>query len=305
MDRRKSRNVLIFILIIIFAFLFVSFGKGYIWWKQIYSADNEDYLTPGNHTANPDADNEPDKKKPTVVMLLGLDQRANEPARADTIIILSLNWELNQLNVVSIPRDTRVEIPGRSFEKLNHAHAYGGANLTKKTLEQYLGVKIDNYITTNFVGFENIVDILGGVEIDVEKRMRYYASDVTIELDPGVQRLDGDKALQYVRFRADTAGDLGRVERQQKFIKAVISEAYQFKTILKLPQLLDELAKNIRTNMELNEMRKFISLLKSTEINEVNTITLPGKPRKIDGVSYLVVDEKEKERIVREYIKWE
>ncbi len=307
--RRNYKKALTVVVTALIVFLCVTLGTGYFWWQQIYSAgDNGDYPTPGYNHDNDGEEEEKkelDKDKPTIIMVLGLDQRRNEPARADTVMIFSMHWETRQLNLVSIPRDTRVQIPGRGQEKISHAHAYGEVSLTKETLENFLDIEVDRYLVANFDGFENIVDILGGVEMEVEKRMRYFASDVTINLHPGVQRLDGDKALQYVRFRADAKGDLGRVERQQKFVKAFIDEAYQMRTIWKLPQLLGELSQNVRTNMDLGEMRDFTKRIQDSEVEEIKTTTLPGYTDYIGGISYFVADEREKSQVVKEYILWE
>jgi len=304
MGKAKTSNILVFIVIFALILLFVSLGKGYMLWEQMHASDNDYNGANYNEIDNEDPEKE-GEKKPTIVMALGLDQRRDEPARADTIMIFSMDWETENLNIVSIPRDLRINIPGRGLDKVNHAQAYGGTRLTRKTIEEFLDIKIDNYMTTNFNGFENIVDLLGGVEMEVEQRMRYYGIDVTIELDPGVQRLDGDKALQYVRYRSDGAGDLGRIERQQKFLKNMINEAYAFRTILKIPQILDELAENFRTDMALREMNNFIKRVQSKDLSDVNTVTIPGTPRYINGVSYVIPDERETEKIVKEYIKWE
>ncbi|RQD74338.1 MAG: LytR family transcriptional regulator [Candidatus Syntrophonatronum acetioxidans] len=306
--KRKFKKALTVVLTGLLVFLFITLGTGYFWWQQIYSADNRDYNLPEvnhGHKEGEEEKRELDKDRPTIIMVLGLDQRRNEPARADTIMLFSMHWETQQLSVISIPRDTRVHIPGRGTEKINHAYAYGEVSLTQKALEDFLDIEVDRYIVTNLAGFENLVDILGGVEMEVEKRMQYYASDVTIDLYPGVQRLDGDKALQYVRFRADAAGDLGRMERQQKFVKAFIDEAYQMKTIWKLPQLLGELTNHLRTNMDLGEMREFTKRIQNSEVEEIKTATLPGTTDTIGGVSYFIADEWEKDRLVREYILWE
>ncbi len=306
MKKKRTGKFLVYLTIAFLVLLFISLGKGYMWWQQIYFAENGSYTDPDIDYSDDNGD-EKEKKidEPTIVMALGLDQRANSPTRADTIMLFSMDWQTENLNIISIPRDLRVNIPGRGLDKINHAQAYVGTALTRKTIEEFLGIKIDNYMTTNFSGFENIIDLLGGVELEVEQRMRYYGCDVTIELDPGLQRLDGDKSLQYVRYRSDAAGDLGRMERQQRFLKTLIDEAYAFRTVFRIPQILDELAKNFRTDMELREMKSFISRVQSMELNEVESVTIPGSPRMINGVSYIVPDEAEVEKLVKEYILWE
>lgn len=273
--------------------------KGYIWWNEVYDPVNHDYSPPDNITFP-----EEKKDRPTVILVLGLDQRGQERGRADSIMVFSMHWEDQSLSAISIPRDSWVNIPGRGYDKINHAYAYGEVDLAKRTVEELLGTQVDNYITTNFTGFEKMVDMLGGVEVEVEKRMVYRATDVNIDLSPGLQRLDGDKALQFVRFRADAAGDLGRVVRQQKFVKALINEAFSYKNIVKLPYFLDEAVKHFKTDMELSKMRKFMFRLQAAKPEEMKTATLPGTPKYIDGVSYVVLDENGVKQIVDEYIHW-
>lgn len=236
------------------------------------------------------------------VLLLGLDPRDAAP-RADTIILLSLNQKNGEINIISIPRDMRVNIPGRGMDKINHSYAYGGLPLTRQAVEEFLDINVDHYMITDFDGFANIVDILGGIELEVEKEMRYYGIDVTIELDPGLQTLDGDKALQYVRWRSDGQADRGRVGRQQHFLKVLLQEMIAFKNILKFPQIMPEIAQNVKTDMELGKALKLANRLKTVEIEEINTITLPGSDSTIDGIDYLLPQEQEIRELVDRYLK--
>jgi LCP family protein required for cell wall assembly len=236
------------------------------------------------------------------VLVLGLDTR-DAAARADTIMLLSLNQKTGEINIISVPRDMRVKIPGYGMNKINHAYAYGGVSLTRQVVEEFLDINIDHYIITDFEGFTNIVDILGGIELEIEKKMRYYGIDVTIELNPGFQHLDGDKALQYVRFRNDDEGDFGRVRRQQTFLKTLLQEIIAFRNILKFPRILPEIARNIKTDMELNQALKLANRLKNVEIEEINTFTLPGKAGYIEGISYVLPEEKEIRKLVDRYLK--
>ncbi|MDO9574466.1 MAG: LCP family protein [Candidatus Contubernalis sp.] len=294
-----KRKIFLAIVVIMAVFTLAGAFKGYMWWNQVYDPLSQVY-----NPTDKSAVAEENKDKPTVILVLGLDQRGQERSRADSIMVFSMHWESQCLSVVSIPRDTRVKIPERGYEKINHAYAYGGVDLTIKTVEDLLGTQVDNYITTNFNGFEKMVDILGGVEIDVEKRMIYRASDVNINLASGLQRLDGKKALQYVRFRNDAAGDLGRVERQQQFVKALINEAFSYKNVVKLPSFLDEAVKHFKTDMELSKMQRFMLRLQAAKPEDIKTATLPGTPKYIDGVSYVVLDEEEKNQMINEYILW-
>jgi len=160
------------------------------------------------------------------VALLGVDERKTDPGRSDTIIIISLDVKNKKVNILSIPRDTRVYIQDHGFTKINHAYAYGGVPLSLKTLESFLNIPIHYYVKVNFQQFEKFIDAIGGVDIEVERRMYYRdkTDKFLVDLTPGVHHLNGREALGYVRFRHDPMGDLARVERQQKFLMALFKQ---------------------------------------------------------------------------------
>lgn len=229
------------------------------------------------------------------VLLLGMDARKGETmARTDTIMLASMDTEKQQLAVLSIPRDTRVQIPGHGMEKINSATLYGGPELAMSTVSDLLGVPVEDYVLTNYEGFKEIIDTLGGVTIDVEQRMYHYDPQdggiYTINLRPGVQRLDGNKALQYVRYRGYALGDIDRAGHQQKFLAALTKEVLQAETVLKLPKLVSKLDDAVATNMSFAELAKLANTArKMTEANIV-TQTLPGTFLDYHGTSYWSVD---------------
>ncbi len=150
------------------------------------------------------------------ILVLGCDARTkDDPGRSDSIMLVGLDPVTKKITMMSIPRDTRVSIPGHGIGKINAAtnkdvYADGGISLLEETIQGLVpGIRVDYYVRTNFTGFASVVDALGGVTLDVEERMVYRATDTVIDLKPGVQHLDGDKALQYARFRADGVGDFG------------------------------------------------------------------------------------------------
>lgn len=229
------------------------------------------------------------------VLLLGMDARKGETlARTDTIMLASIDTEKNQLAVLSIPRDTRVEIPGHGWDKINGATLYGGPELAMRTVSDLLGVPVEDYVITNYDGFKEIIDALGGVTIDIEKRMYHYDPQdggiYTIDLRPGVQRLDGEKALQYVRYRGYALGDIDRAEHQQKFLAALTREVLQAETVLKLPRLVTKLNDAIATNIKLTEMVKLANTARKMKEANIVTQTLPGTFLDYHGASYWSVD---------------
>ena len=159
------------------------------------------------------------------IMVMGVDPRTDDTGRSDTLFIVSLDEEAKRASILSIPRDTRVEMEPGAYEKINHAYAYGGHEYSQNILERLLATKMDGYVIVNIRAFEKMIDAVGGVDIDVEKRMYYedpWDEDggLVIDLYPGEQHLDGKQAMEYVRFR-DEEGDIGRIARQQKFLNAI------------------------------------------------------------------------------------
>jgi len=230
------------------------------------------------------------------VLLLGVDARPGEAdARTDSMILVSIDRDTKKIAMVSIPRDTMVEIPGHGTEKINSANAFGGADLATETVESLLDIKIPYYVKTNFEGFKDIVDTLGGVDLEVEKRMYYPQED--IDLRPGQQRLMGDDALGYVRYRHDALGDITRAERQQKFLASLTREMLRAKTIIKLPKLVPQLMDAVETNLGIKDAIFLAKAGANLDSDSIVTATLPGTFLNYKGVSYWKADD-EKAKIV-------
>ena len=231
------------------------------------------------------------------VLLLGIDDgdsedfAINTPKRTDAIMVVSFDTEHNEVSILSIPRDTRVSIPGhRTPDKINAAYAYGGIKLAKQTVANLLQIPIHYYILANWQGFIQIMDILGGVDLYVDHNMNYedpYAN-LKIHLQQGFQHLDGEKAGEYVRFRHDELGDIGRVQRQQKFFKALSSEFFSVGNVVKLPSIIDALGKNTETDMDTFTMLRAANSFKLFGGERVQSEMVYGDFKTIDGVSYWV-----------------
>ncbi len=211
------------------------------------------------------------------VLVLGVDS-VDGVERSDTLMVFSLDPLTHEIAVLSIPRDTLVEIPGRpGREKITHAHAYGGPLKSLLTVSDFLGVPIHYYVKVDFQGFVSLVDTLGGVTVDVEKPMRYSdpTQDLYIDFSPGRQRLTGRKALEFVRYRQD--GDLNRIRRQQELLQSAADEAFRLGTILKLPKMIGELARYVDTNMAPQEMLHLAQLAAAGR-SEIAVGTVPVRP---------------------------
>lgn len=260
-----------------------------------------DFFLPGiDDPNNPDPVNPGQRLN---VLLLGIDARSGETmARTDTIILASVDPKSKQMSLLSIPRDTRVNIPKHGWDKINSASVYGGIDTTMKVVSDLLGIPVKYYVRADFSGFKNIVDELGGVTLDVEQDMYHYDPDdggaYTIDLQKGVQRLDGDKALQYVRYREYAMGDIDRTAHQQKFLVALAKEMLQPSTILKLPTLVPEVNKFVKTNLSVSDMMTMAQAGKKLENGNIVAQTLPGRPINIDGGSYWGVDPDEAKQMV-------
>ena len=169
--------------------------------------------------------------------------------------------------------------------------AYGGIELLQQTVENLLNIPIDYYALIDFAGFEDVVDALGGVEIEVDKRMYYQTYDGLIDIEAGVQRLDGEKALQYVRFRADSLGDITRVSRQQTLMKAIVHEFVENNGYWKLPQLLPAINRAVETNLSTLNMVRLAFLAKDLDLDALESATLEGDFMLLNEISYWQVDE--------------
>jgi len=222
------------------------------------------------------------------ILVVGCDEAENH-GRADTLVLLSISPKTKDTLILSIPRDTRVEIPGRGKDKINHAYAFGGIDLIIKTVRSFLDVPIHFYVVADFEGFVSIINALGGVEIDVEKEMHYMdkAGGLKINLYPGKQILDGEKALEYIRFRHDKLGDLGRIKRQQKLAIALFNQVMKYNSIVKIPQLLEEVKDCINTNIELQDVITLANLFRGVTQEKFKFETVQGTPVYIEGISYL------------------
>ena len=229
------------------------------------------------------------------LLVIGSDRRADQPSaggRSDTIMIVHVDPDQNYLSVLSLPRDLRVEIPGHGKGKLNSAFAYGGAALAIKTVEQTTGVDINHYLEIDFEAFSSMVDSLGGVYVDVDKR--YYNPDYNYELInlyPGYQLLKGSDALDYVRFRHDTNLDFGRMERQQRFLTALREQAMGWDLPFKLPGLISALFKNVTTDLGANQILELASWGVGLNGDGIRGITLKATTGTIGGAAHVLADE--------------
>jgi len=289
--RTKKKNVFIAVLVILAAILF-AFN---IWYNNFNSLVPERGSLPEDMVFSQDRIN---------LLFVGADDNNEEMpdgGRADSLIVASINLKEPNLFLLSIPRDTFVDIEGYGKDKINHSFSQGGIELTKSTVENLLHIPIDYYAVTNFAGFKDIVDILGGVEIEVDKRMYYRTYDGMIDIEKGYQRLDGEKALQYVRYRHDALGDITRVERQQNFLIALADEALAPENFTKLPEVASKLLDSMNTDLSAGQVVKLAKLLKSMDFGMMESATLPGNFSSIKGISYWMPNKDNIDQLVTQH----
>lgn len=237
------------------------------------------------------------------ILLIGADQRSGEiKFNTDSLILASVDPDTQRISLLSIPRDTRVSLPGHGYVKINAVAALTGLSTLQECVEDLTGEAISGYVQTNFQGFKKVIDTLGGITVDVEKDMYYETGDIEdgyINLHKGLQRLDGSKALQYARFRHDALGDISRTARQQVVLKAVSKEMFQLKTLPKLPLLVPQVMQAVHTDLSSKDILTLAKVAVGFQSSNVSSQTLPGTFLDMNGVSYWKVDPIEARKVVK------
>ena len=224
----------------------------------------------------------------------------------DTMMLIRLDPEQKALLVLSIPRDTQVENPGYGLHKINEANADGGPALAAETVSGLLGnVPVDRYVRVNVQAVEKLIDALGGVNVYVPKDLKYQddSQHLYINLKEGQQQLNGDQALQLLRFRHDQLGDIGRIQRQQLVIRAVIEQALKPQTILKVPEIVKILQSYIDTNLSMEELVAIAGFSAQRQRQDVKMLMLPGDFSN-DGkqaVSYWLPNQRKIQDLMTQY----
>jgi polyisoprenyl-teichoic acid--peptidoglycan teichoic acid transferase len=232
-----------------------------------------------------------EKREPISILLMGVDERKGDRGRSDSLIVVTVNPNKKSIEMVSIPRDTRTKIVGKGIEdKINHAYAFGGVEMTMATVEHFLDIPIDYYIKVNMESFKDIVDAVGGVTVNNPFTFTYEG----VTFPKGEITLDGEKALKYSRMRyEDPRGDFGRQDRQKQIIEAVIKKGASFSSLVNYDEILTAIGKNLKTNMTFEQMKDIQTNYKDAR-QQIEQLHINGKGRKINGTYYLIVPEKER-----------
>ncbi|EKK1069970.1 LCP family protein [Enterococcus faecalis] len=239
-------------------------------------------------------------KEPFSVLLLGIDTGDDgrvEQGRSDTTIVATVNPRDKQTTLVSLARDTYVDIPGQGKQdKLNHAYAFGGASLAMDTVENYLNISINHYVSINMAGLKELVNAVGGIEVNNNLTFSQDGYDFTI----GKISLDGEQALSYSRMRYEGPnGDYGRQERQRKVIEGIVQKVLSLNSVSNYQEILTAVSDNMKTDLSFDDMKK-IALDYRSAFGKVKQDQLQGTGFMQDGVSYQRVDEQELTRVQQE-----
>ncbi|WP_277218698.1 LCP family protein [Peptoniphilus vaginalis] len=225
-----------------------------------------------------------------------LDAKKADNARSDTIMVVNLDGKTGKVNIISIPRDTYTKIKGYKKTKINHSFKFGGSELTLDTVNKLLGTDIKYYVTVDYRFVEDVVNKIGGVEVDVPIDMKYKdpTADppLTIDIKAGRQNLMGYDAIGFLRFRKGYKNaDLGRVKAQQQFMSAILSKMKDPKTLVKAPLLLSSYVSYTENNIPVKKLIKVAAKMRHVTSEDIVTNTLPGAPKYMGGVSYFIPNE--------------
>lgn len=260
-------------------------------------------VDPGPTTTTEQVPESPDAMN---ILLVGSDRRSSTAkynGLSDTMILVHVDPSNNYLSMISFPRDLRVDVEGYGKQKLNAAFSYGGAALSIRTIQSFTGVDIDHYLEVDFQAFRDMTDELGGVYVEVDRRYYYQGGRYEkINLQPGYRLLDGDDALDYVRFRHDSNLDFGRMERQQRFLNGLRQQAMGWDLGLKLPGLIGAFFDNVATDLGTNEFIKLAWWGIRLDGGRIRQVTLRGSTQTIGGGSYVVASKEKIEEAVTAFL---
>jgi len=254
------------------------------------------------------------------VLLLGVDESG---LRTDAIMVATYDVNEGKINMLSIPRDTKIYLQNRKMtRKINEIHAISsseetgyilGTQAMAETVQTLTGIPINYYVEFSFASIDHLFDMIGPVEFDVPdvegngQGMNYDDpyQNLHIHLKPGMQKLSGNQVQQFLRYRKSNSGkgsgsDTDRVARQQEFVKAVIDQKVNLSTLLKLPNILSQLSREIKTNVSLNDVTKYVRYLNKLTSEGITTYSLPGEAKTVGGGSYFVVNIEETKTLMRD-----
>lgn len=297
-SRRSSRGKKVFLTIfaIVAALVVIAAGVGAKLYFDLSGSIKQTYEAVERKNTETKKRQQPvdlNKKEPFSVLLLGIDTGdlgRTEQGRSDTLMVATVNPNDNKTTLVSIPRDTYVDIVGYGTQdKINHAYAFGGAAMSMDTVEKYLDIPIDHYVSINMMGIKELVDAVGGVDVNNDLEFTYEGQNYAF----GPIHLNGEEALGYIRMRyEDPRGDYGRQLRQRAVVEAVVKKVLTLDGVTQYRTILDAMEGNMKTDMNFNDMQK-IALDYRGAFTTIDQLQMQGDGFMQDGVSYQRVSEDE------------
>lgn len=298
MDKKRFLKTF-FVSALAFSIIFIFFGEDILLKEKLEDEDSIEDLIEEDNTKN------------IMFLILGVDTHDASDAeaqRTDTMILAGMDFETDQLSMLSIPRDTRVLKSNGYYDKINHAHAYGGIPLTLSSVGGFLDLDLEYYVKLDYKAVEEVVDTIGGVNIYVPFDMIYEdttaGKEFFVDLKEGQQTLNGQEAIQFLRWRKNNDGtgypdgDVGRISVQQSFLKELIKQSVSPKNILKVNQFIGIYNNYIDTNIPLNTVLKGGWAAKDMDFSTINVATLPGEGDYINGISYFLAEEEQFESLL-------
>lgn len=302
-NRNKLRNYMLVFLSLIICIGVASMGYAYNFLQQLSSKKN------GTDNVKPISAN---KDEPVNILIMGVDmgtlgeEDSKNPKRTDTIMLMNYNPKFQEINVISIPRDTLITMNDK-YKKINEAHAVGGPAYLIDAVEKLLDIRINYYGKVDYNGFRKIIDTIGPIEVKINNRMDYddNAQNLHIHFKKGeIVKLDGKKAEEFFRWRKNndgtglSDGDLGRIENQHLFISKVVDKFKSPGIIPKIPGILSTIPNYAESNMSAEDIIKYGYLLSKKDKANIKFSTIKGDAEYISGISYLIYDEKKNKDIL-------
>jgi LCP family protein required for cell wall assembly len=246
-------------------------------------------------------------EEPLDVLVLGVDRRPSaaegSTSHSDTMMLVRVNPQTGQIRLLSVPRDLLVEVKPGVEDRINTAYLYGGTPLATTVMENLTGITIDRYAIVDFGGFEDAIDALGGVTLEVEQPIRIGLDGRRVYVAPGKQELNGLEALAYARYRGTACGDLDRIRRQQRLVGALRERALGWNAITKVPDIVRVMHENVETNLGIEQAISLgRALVGRGKSGGMRSYQLKGNPEILpNGDAVLVPEEQANEKILENF----
>lgn len=310
---KKKFFISFFISLLCFTLIFAGLDKVGYFERKFTTATGEDDFDDVGKDLDLGEDNEIKQRNKNEILFLMMgvdakDVKKSKGTRTDTMMLFKVNFETGEIDLMSIPRDTRVLVRGKE-DKINHAHAFGGPSLTMQTLRDFLNLDVDYYVKVDYKVVMEVVDKIGGVTIDVPRNMRYFdpndSPPLNINIKKGVQTLDGKNAHDFLRWRHNNdytvgypEGDIGRIKTQQMFMKELIKQTMKPKNIVNILDFIRMYYDYVETNIPMSVMLKGAASFKKLDVENMTTATIPGEGKKINKIDYWIYDRQGTEELV-------